>query len=162
MTVLSASKQRPIRLAQGDLKTAVLKLAGYTNFGAGTLPHTVYKGSLVVCDVDDTDGYFRAAGALTYAAGDVFGGMALEEVAVTSADLADGSKKVTVARNGVIGFAKGGLAITDIGAAAYASDDDTITTTSTNNLWVGYIEDVDDTYVWVNIEPAFLRANAAT
>lgn len=165
MAVLSANKSRPYRLAHGDLATMQLPLAGYTNFGAGTLPHTVYKGSVVVCDVSDTDGYFRAcplSSSVNLAAGDIFGGIAIERQDVGAADLADGAVKVTVARNGVWGFAKGSLAQTDIGAAAYASDDDTITTTSTNNLWIGYIEEVDATYVWVNIEKAFMMLNAAT
>ncbi len=165
MTVLSANKQRTPRLPAGGITTAELKLAGYTNFGAGNLTHTVYKGSLVVCDVSDTDGYFRAVpltSSVNMAAGDISGGVALEKVDVGAADLADGSKKVTVARNGVWPFAVGSVAITDIGAPAYASDDDTITTVATNNLWVGIIEDVDATYVWVNIAPAFLRTNAVT
>lgn len=165
MAVLSANKQRPVRLPAGGLSTDFVRLAGYTNFGGGSTAHTVYHGSLVVSDVSDTDGYFRAVpltSSVNMASGDVFGGIAAEKVAVGSGDTADGSKKCTVYKNGVWGFAKGSIAITDVGAAAYASDDDTITTTSTNNLWVGYIEDVDDTYVWVNIEDAFKKANSAT
>ena len=164
MAVLSANKQRPVRLPVGGLATAVVKLAGYTNFGAGTVAHTVYDGSIVVCDVSDTDGYFRAcplSSSVNAASGDIFGGIALEKVSVTSDDTADGSKVCSVARNGVWGFAKGSVAITDIGAPAYASDDDTITTTSTNNFFVGDIEDVDATYVWVNIARAFMRTTAA-
>ena len=151
MAVLTASVQRPVRIPAGGLTTAVRKLAGYTNFGAGTVAHTVYKGSVVVCDVSDTDGYFRAAG-------DRCGGIALEKVAVTSSDTADGSKLVTVAVDGEWGFAKGSLAITDVGADAYASDDQTITTTSSNNFKVGRITDVDGTYVWVDIKPYMLVA----
>lgn len=165
MAVLSANKSRPVRLPAGGLSTAEIRLAGYTNFGSGSTAHSVYKGSVCVSDVSDTDGYFRAcplSSSVNSASGDIFGGIALEKVDVTSANTADGSKKATVARNGVWGFAKGSVAITDIGAAAYASDDDTITTTSTNNFWCGYIEDVDDTYVWVNIERAFMQANSPT
>lgn len=165
MAVLSASVQRPVRLVHGELGTYELPLAGYTNFGGGSTAHKVYKGSVVVCDVSDTDGYFRAcplSSSINLAAGDIFGGVALEEVSVTSDDTADGSKHVTVAADGVWGFAVGSLAVTDIGAPAYASDDQTITTTDTNNLWVGYIVDKDSTYIWVDIAPAFLRANSAT
>ncbi len=162
MAVLTAAKLRPSRLLDGDLAPYRLPLAGYTNFGAGNTAHTVWKGSVVICDVSDTDGYFRAAPAAGSAAGDIFGGIALETVPVTSNDLADGAKYVSVASNGLWGFAKGSLAQTDIGAPAYASDDDTITTTSTNNYWVGYIVEVDATYVWVAIKPAFLMLNAAT
>lgn len=165
MAVLAVDVTRPVRLPVGGVSTAEVKLAGYTNFAGGSVAHTVYKGSIVVCDVSDTNGYFRAcplASSTNSASGDIFGGVALEQVAVTSSDTADGSKKVTVARNGVWGFPVGSVAITDIGAAAYASDDQTITTTSTNNYWCGYIEDVDSTYVWVNIAPAFMRTNTAT
>ena len=165
MAVLSANKQRNPKASVGEIHTAVLRLAGYTNFGGGSTAHEVYKGSLMVCDVSDTDGYFRAVpltSGTNMASGDIFGGVALERQSVTSSDTADGSILCTVARDGVWPFAKGGLAITDIGAPAYASDDDTITTTSTNNLWCGIIEDVDATYVYVNIAPAFMRTNTAT
>ena len=165
MAILAANKQRPYRLAHGNLAKMELALAGYTNFGGGTTAHTVYKGSLVVCDVSDTDGYFRAVpltSSTNMAAGDIFAGVAIEQQKVEAADLADGAVVCSVARNGVWGFAVGSLAVTHIGEAAYASDDDTITTTTTNNLWVGYIEGVDATYVWVNIEPAFLMANSPT
>lgn len=165
MAVLSKNKQRPFRLAHGDLATMSIPLAGYTNFGGGTEAHTVYNGSGVICDVSDTDGYFRACplgSSTNSASGDIFGGIAVEKKEVTSADLADGLIEVTVARNGLWGFAKGSLAQTDIGAACYLSDDDTISTTSSNNYWCGYIEEVDATYVWVNIERAFMMANSAT
>lgn len=165
MAVLTANKQRPVKLDHGELKTRKLPLAGYTNFGNGNTAHDVHRGSLVVSDVSDTDGYFRAvplSSSVSLASGDVFGGVAIESEEVTSADLADGSKEIVVAINGTWGFAKGAIARTDIGAPAYASDDNTITTTDTNNLWVGTIVDVDDTYVWVDITHAVGRANSAT
>lgn len=164
MTVLSARKDRPVKLPAGGLTFTSLKLAGYTNFGSGSTAHTVYEGSLVVCDVSDTDGYFRAApstGSTAAASGDIFGGVAVQTVSVTSSDTADGSKVVKVATSGIWGFAVGSVAITDIGAAAYASDDDTITTTSTNNFFVGDIVDVDATYVWVRIDRAVMRPTSA-
>lgn len=161
MTALSADISRPVRSPVGGLATAEVKLAGYTNRGSGDTAFTVYKGAPLNCDVDDTDGYFGPKD-MNAASGDVFGGIAAEKVAVTSSDTADGSKKCTVYRNGVWGFPVGSVAITDIGAAAYASDTNTITTTSTNNQWVGVIEDVDSTYVWVNIAPAFMRTNSPT
>ena len=83
----------------------------------------------------------------------------LEYQEVTSENLADGLVKVTVAVDGVWGFPKGGLAITDIGAPAYASDDATITTTSTTAVWIGVIIDVDGTYVWVDIAQACGQLN---
>lgn len=165
MAVLTQNVQRPVRLPPGGIMTDRIDLAGYTNFGAGDVAHEVYSGSLMVSDVSDTDGYFRAVpdtSSVNMAAGDIFGGVSMERQSVTSSNTADGSKKCLVARDGVWGFAKGSLAKTDIGAAAYATDDNTISTTSTNALWCGYIEDVDETYVWVNIAPAFKRANTAT
>lgn len=164
MTVLSNNKQRPCLVPAGGISTAVVRLAGYTNFGSGSTAHTVYHGSIVVCDVSDTDGYFRAcpsSASVNAASGDIFGGIAVERVDVTSADTADGAKKCTVARNGIWAFAVGSNAITDIGAAAYASDDDTITTTSTNNFFVGYIVDVDSTYVYVDISHAWMCPTSA-
>lgn len=159
MAALSADKQRPVRLPTGGLATAVLKLAGYTNRGGGNEAFTVYKGALLMCDVTDTDGYFGPKD-VNAANGDIFGGVALEQVAVTSADTADGSKELTVARNGIWGFAKGSIAITDIGATAYASTDNDVTTTDTNAIHIGTIEDVDDTYVWVDISTAFMTVRA--
>ena len=165
MTVLSANKQRPVRLPPGGFQFEKLPLAGYTNFGSGSTAHTVYKGSVVVCDVSDTDGYFRAcplSSSVNLASGDVFGGIAVERQDVTSSDTADGSKEVTVIRNGVWGFAKGSLAQTDVGAPIYASDDDTVTTTGSNNLWIGTLVGVDDTYAWVDISRAAGMPNSAT
>ena len=165
MTLLAQNVQRPVKLAHGDLQRALVPLAGYTNFGAGNTGHTVYKGAIVVSDVSDTDGYFRgvpATGTTAMVAGDIFGGIAAEKQVVDSSTLADGAVELSVYRNGLWGFPKGSIAQTDIGAPVYATDDNTISLTSTNALWIGYLEGVDATYAWVNIEPAFLRANAAT
>lgn len=154
MSDLSTNKQRPVRLAHGNLATAKLPL--------DNLNETVYVGSIVFSDVNVQDGYFRALSTgVSAATADIFGGISIDKASITTGQTA-GDVYVSVARNGVWGFAKGSVAQTDIGASAYASDDDTIVTASTNNLWVGIIEEVDDTYVWVNIEPAFLRTNSPT
>ncbi|MGH9158207.1 MAG: hypothetical protein ACRD1K_20755 [Acidimicrobiales bacterium] len=122
----------------------------------------IYIGSILVSDVSVSDGYFRAQPVATVAAGDIFGGVSLERVSVLTGEAA-GARVVTVAKDGVVGFAVGSLAITDIGAAAYSVDDDGgITVTSTNNQWVGYIVDVDATYVWVDITKAFMMTSTAT
>lgn len=163
MTNLTQSKQRPVLIPVGGLATRSLRLAGYTNFGGGTTAHTVYKGSVIICDVSDTDGYFRAmSSALTVTSSDIFGGIAAEKVSVSSSDLADGSKRLTAYVDGVWAFAKGSLAITDIGAVAYATDDDTITTTATGALAIGVIVDVDDTFAWVDISDYAGRVSATT
>lgn len=157
MTALSANKDRPVRIPAGGLSTAKVKLAGYTNRGGGNVAFTVYKGAVVACDVSDTDGYFGPMD-LTAATGDLFGGVAMEKQAVTSADAADGSVELTVAKNGVWGFPKASLGITDLGAVIYATDTDAVTTTDTNAIAIGILEDIDDTYAWINIEDYFMRA----
>lgn len=163
MAALSANKSRPVKVPAGGLSTRKLPLAGYTNFGGGSTAHTVYQGCPVACDVSDTDGYFRAVSSgVTWASGDVFGGVAVEKQAVTSSDTADGSVELTVFVNGTWGFPIGSIAITDIGSPIYVSDDDTATTSSTNTLWIGYLVEVDATYAYVNIAPAAGRTNSAT
>jgi hypothetical protein len=165
MAVLAQNVQRPCRLPVAGVRTAEVKLAGYTNFDTGNKNNEVFSGSVVIQDVSDTDGYSRAAPAsasVNAASGDFFMGLALEHVLVDSSSLTDGLKKVTVARDGVWGFPVGAVAQTDIGAPAYTSDDgQTVTTTSTNNWWIGDIEDIDATYVWVNIARAFNRPTSA-
>lgn len=151
MTALTKNKDRPVRMPPGGLKTEKLKLAGYTNRGSGNTVFTVYKGAVVVCDVSDTDGYFGPLD-FNYAQGDIFGGIAAEKQEVAAADADDGSVELTVYINGIWGFSKASLAITDIGAVIYASDTDAVTTTSTNACPIGRLVDVDDTYAWIDIE----------
>jgi hypothetical protein len=110
MAVLTGNVQRPVRLPVGGIRTAEVKLAGYTNFDTGSKNNEVWSGSIVIQDVSDTDGYSRAAPAsasINAASGDFFMGLALEHVLVDSGSTADGSKKVTVARDGVWGFPVG-------------------------------------------------------
>lgn len=158
MTNLTGDISRPYRVPAGGLTTATVKLAGYTNYSSGSVAFTAYKGAPLMCDVSDTDGYFAPKlSAINAASGDVFGGMALEKVAVTSADTADGSRVITVATNGVWGVPKGSIAITDLGAVCYASDDATFTTTSTNAIAVGIIVDVDGTYAYIDISDYWMK-----
>lgn len=154
MAVLSASVQRPVKLPAGGLTTRVYKMAGYTNFAGGNTAHSIYKGSVVVCDVTDTDGYVRAmplSSSTAMTSSDIFAGVAIEKQDVTSSNTADGSVVVTCAVNGVWGFPVGGLAITDLGATIFASDDNTATSTSANNIAIGKLVDVDATYAWIDI-----------
>ena len=164
MTALTANKTRPVKVPPGGLKFRVLPLAGYTNYSTSNVAHTVYKGSVVVCDQSDTDGYFHAPVAVGTTAGnaiDIIGGISMEKVEVTSDDLADGAKEVTLAVNGVWAFALGSLDITDIGAPVYAQDDDSVTDSSANGAyWIGFVVNVDDDYIWVNIAPACGHVNA--
>ena len=161
MAVLAQDIQLPVR---GVVETQKQPLTGYTNHAGGNVEHTVYKGSILVSDVSDADGYFRAvplSSSTNMATGDVFGGVAIEQVKVETTDTADGAKKVTAARTGVWGFAPGSLAITDLGADIYASDDQTVTTTSTNNLYIGTLVALEDSRAWVDIARAFGRVNVA-
>lgn len=160
MANLSADKVRPYK---GHVEYQQYGLVGYTDYQGGSTAHTSYKGSIMMIDVSDIDGYAqKMSSSITAASGDVFLGIAMEQVAVTSDDTAQGDKKIKVATKGLWGFPVGSITVTDIGAAAYASDDDTITTSSSNTLWVGTIVNVDASYVWVDIGHAAGRANTAT
>lgn len=152
MTNLSADFIRPYRIPPGGLRERELPLAGYTNFEGGNATYTIYKGALVMCDASDTDGYFRPGDSgITVTNTDIFGGVALEQIAITSSNTADGSKKITVAVNGDWGFVKGNVAQTDVGAVIYSTDDTSITTTATAGLAIGILVEVDSTYAWVDI-----------
>lgn len=164
MTVLAQDIQRPNRGVSLN-KMEAIPMAGYTNKGSGNEVNTIYKGSVVVVDVSDTDGYCRAVpdtSSVNMASGDVFVGIADEYQTTGTTITADGGKSVSVARDGVWAFAKGSCAQTDIGAPAYASDDNTVTPTSTNALWIGTIVGVDGTYVYVDITRAAGMPNSAT
>lgn len=163
MAVLTVNRDRPHRNVTKAPRT--VPLAGYTNFASGSTAHTVYKGSVVVSDVSDTDGYARACplcSTTNMASGDVFEGIAVERVDVTSSDTADGAKTASVYIDGEWAFPVGALAITDQGAAIYATDDDNVSSTSSNNLWIGQLVDVDATYAWVDISRAAGMPNSAT
>lgn len=165
MAVLTSNIALPFRAPGGGIETDIQPMAGYTNFAGGNTAHIIYKGSIIIMDVSDTDGYVRAmplSSSTAAAAGDVFFGVSAERQDVTSADTADGSVEVVTYKNGVWGFAVGSLSVTDKGAPIYASDDQTVTTTSTNNLWIGFLEDVDSARAWVDIAKAYGRTNTAT
>jgi hypothetical protein len=160
MTNLTTNITRPHK---GDIEQQYYGLTGYTDYQAGTVAYTVYKGAIVMMDVSDKDGYAQPMlSSITAASGDIFLGIAEEKVSVTSADTADGTKGVLCMTKGIVGFPKGSLAVTDIGAPIYATDDTTIQTTSSNALWIGTLVKVDDTYAWVNIGHAAGRTNTAT
>ncbi len=159
MAALSANTNRPYRMPPGGLSLGKLKLAGYTNRGGGSVAFKVYKGAVLCCDVTDTDGYFGPKD-MNYAAGDIFGGISMDYASIDSSLTTDGLVSVSVAQNGVWAFALGSLAITDIGAVAYADTDNSVTSASTNNLPIGTIVDVDATYVWVDIEDYAMKAGS--
>ena len=160
MANMTADISRPYK---GDALPIQYGMVGYTDRGAGSSAYTAYKGAIMIMDVDDIDGYVQPhQSGITSASGDVFAGVAMEKKSVTSSDTAQDDVKIAVATGGVWAFAVASITVTDIGAPAYASDDQVVTTTSTDNQWIGTIVDVDGTYVWVNIGHAAGRANSAT
>lgn len=94
----------------------------------------VYKGALVGL----SSGYARGL-----VAGDAFAGIAYEEVDNTGA--ADGAKLVRVFTLGDFEHALGSASRANNGAAVYASDDTTLTLTSSGNSLVGRQVDVPST-----------------
>ena len=97
----------------------------------------IYKGTLVNARVADGYGYPARSGTST----DTFLGVAFETVD-NSAGVA-GATGLQVNKTGSYTFVAAFAAVqTDIGAAVYASDDSTVTKTSTNNQLVGYIREI--------------------
>lgn len=92
----------------------------------------VYKGALLGIT---SGGYVRP---LT--AGDLFVGIAYEETDNTGG--AGGDKSVRIYTLGDFGHALSGAALSNIGDQVYASADDTLTFTSTDNSYVGHAIDV--------------------
>jgi predicted RecA/RadA family phage recombinase len=161
MTSLTADAMRPHK--GRDLNPWQYDCVGYTDMQGGSVAYTIYKGEPVYIDVSDVDGYAQPWRKTASAAGgDVFLGIAIEQVSVAAANTAQGDKQITVARSGVWAFPVASCTVTDIGGAAYMSDSNVVTVTSTNNLWVGYIVDADAVYVWVDISKAAGRVCAAT
>ena len=91
----------------------------------------VYKGAFVGLD---GSGYARALQA-----GDACVGLAYEEC--DNSGGANGDARVRVYTQGDFLHALTGAALTDIGAAVYASDDGTLTLTATSNSLVGVCVD---------------------
>lgn len=151
MANMTASTSRRYK---GDPKLWKYGLVGYTDYQGGSAAWTAYKGGIAMLDVSDVDGYAqKRISSVNVAAGDVFLGIFMEEVAVAVADAAQGAKEAVVARGGIWAFAKQSLAVTDIGAEVSVTDDDgTLTTTTANNLRIGRVVYVDDTYAWIEID----------
>lgn len=92
----------------------------------------VYKGALV--------GLSSGGYAQPLIAGDAYIGIAYEEVDNSSG--ANGDQSVRVYTLGDFEHTLSGAAMSNIGDAVYASADDTLTFTSTNNSYVGITIDV--------------------
>lgn len=105
----------------------------YENDG---LPHypviandIIYEGAAAG---DNGSGYVRPL-----VAGDPFRGFADQKADNTNGSAGD--KTVRLRQKGFIQLAISGLAITDVGKAVYASDDDTFTLTQGSNTLIGYV-----------------------
>lgn len=109
---------------------------------------TIYKSALVV---DLGTGYASAgsnAGSYTFL------GVAVEK-SDNSGSATDGAKNVRLYKTGTFKFSKPTAAQTDIGVVMYLRDDQTVDTTSTNSIEVGYVVDVpDSSHVRVRIDRA--------
>lgn len=116
---------------------------------------TVYKGTLTSVRIADGCAYPARSGTST----DIFVGVAEETKSSNGTGggsfAGAGGVSVHVLKTGVYSFIGSGFAQTDVGAQVYASDDQTVTKTATNNQFVGYVEEViSATEVLVRIDRA--------
>lgn len=89
----------------------------------------LYEGSAIG---NNGSGYYRPL-----VAGDPFAGFAVEKADNTNG--AAGAINVRVKKRGCVKLAISGLAITDVNAPVYASDDNTFTLTATSNSAIGRV-----------------------
>ncbi len=112
----------------------------------------IYRGAIVALRRQTGTGKGYAKNAATNATTvEQFVGVAREKVDNTLTGHVEGGKSVEVYTQGVFGFPVGSLVAGDVGAVCYASDENTVTLTSTNNPVIGRIAAIDATYVWVEI-----------
>lgn len=115
----------------------------YRTFQVGGA-ETIYKGGFVSVD---SSGY-----AAPLAAAELFVGIAV--AGIDNSAGSDGDLTVKCFTQGDFEHALSGAAITDIGAAVYATDDGTLTLTPTSNSFVGYLIDlVSSGVIIVRISP---------
>ena len=116
MTTLASDVQRPFEL--GTINEVPVIAGDF-----------IYEGAAVG---DNASGYARPLQA-----GDYFYGFAEQQI--DNVNGSAGDKKVRVRTQGAVELPIAGLAITNIGAAVYASDDDTFTLTATANTYIGRV-----------------------
>lgn len=120
---------------------------GVVPFAVKAAAH-IYRNAIVAIEV--ATGYARPATA--GATPDVRCGVASAEADNSSG--ADGDKFVEAWTEGEFLLTGSGFAQTDVGVLVYASDDGTITKTSTNNVLLGRITGFESaTQVWVKLLP---------
>jgi len=105
---------------------------------------TIFRGALTCYD---TNGFLIPAAT---GVGNVFAGVSEEEV---TNDGASGDKYCRVKKTGNYLLEGAGFSQASVGASVYATDDQTISLTSTSNPIIGQIvEFVSATQVWVMLE----------
>jgi hypothetical protein len=112
---------------------------------AATAATQFYKGQIV--------SIVSATGlALGFVAssGDQFGGICTEKKLTVTGD------KITVRRKGIVRITgQSGFAASAVGELIYASADDTVTLTATNNLLIGRVVQFESaSVIWVDLAPA--------
>lgn len=122
---------------------------------------SIYRGTPLIIDGNvDTIDAVKFDSGVTIATGDVFLGIVEDnQIDVLAAD-ADGDKKATIIRRGLVGFVNSfSFTRADIGKAVYFSDSGTLTTTAGTNLGpVGEIWDVEDGYVYIDLDGGAIQA----
>ena len=116
---------------------------------------TVYAGEpLFIDQSEDTINARQYVAADTLATGDVSEGIALEKKVVALGDVEADSVIKYASYGSIVGFLMsvyGTFTRADNGTAVYMSDSGTITTTSTSNLEIGVIHNVEDGFVYVRL-----------
>ena len=151
------------RNTKGKTRQISVGLVGYTAYQSGNTAYTCYKGAVMMVDVSDVDGYAQPMqSGITAATGDVFLGFAAEQVAITSSDTADGTKRIKIDQPDLVKIPIGSLAVTDMGDEIFATDDNTFGT-STSGLAVGILEYIDaDGTAWLNPRNHYGQVSANT
>ena len=131
------------------IKTIHRPLEGFTAGGV----YTAFKGAIMSSLASNSIGFFNPH-AGTAAATDVFGGINMGRQLVGADAAANGALESNCAQNGVFGFPEGSITQADVGKLIYASSDNDVTLTATDNLWIGSVAEVRDGQVWIDIRKA--------
>ena len=114
----------------------------------------VFEGAPLFIDISEDTSYPRLFDSgETLATGDAFIGFAAEYCSVLTTDTEVDNAIDIVRAPSIIGFADvNSLTRANIGDLIYVSDSGTLTTTSGTNLQVGYIHEVKDGWVFIQLE----------
>ena len=115
----------------------------------------VFEGAPMFIDISADTSYPRLFDSgETLAAGDAFIGIAAEYISVLTTDTEGQDTEIDIVRApSIIGFKDANsLTRANIGDLIYMSDSGTLTTTAGSNLQIGYIHEVRDGWVFVQLE----------